>query len=54
MCLRSGHIQSLVAAPTEVREEIKKYKEAFTLAADKVGISFSPPFGFTFFRQEKH
>lgn len=33
ICL--GHIQALVGAPSEVQEELKKFKEAFTLVADK-------------------
>ncbi|CAJ0581583.1 unnamed protein product, partial [Mesorhabditis spiculigera] len=35
LVLSIGHIQSLVAAPADVREELDKYKNAFTLAADK-------------------
>lgn len=31
------HIQSLAAAPSEIQSEVVKYKEAFTLMADKAG-----------------
>lgn len=37
MILSIGHIQSIVAAPQEVRDEMQKYKDAFTLMFDKVG-----------------
>ncbi|PIO74412.1 hypothetical protein TELCIR_03576 [Teladorsagia circumcincta] len=37
MVLTIGHIQSLVAASDEIRNEVEKFKNAFTLAADKVG-----------------
>ncbi|VDM74250.1 unnamed protein product [Strongylus vulgaris] len=36
MVLSIGHIQSIVAAPEDVRNELQKFKNAFTLAADKV------------------
>nr|CDJ80949.1 Cwf19 and Cwf19 protein domain containing protein [Haemonchus contortus] len=39
MVLTIGHIQSLVAASDEVRNEMEKFKSAFTLAADKAGKS---------------
>lgn len=32
----AGHVQSLVAASQETREELEKFKNAFALAADKV------------------
>lgn len=32
----AGHIQSLVAASDDIRKEVEKFKNAFTLAADKV------------------
>uniref|UniRef100_A0A915B349 Cwf19-like C-terminal domain-containing protein n=1 Tax=Parascaris univalens TaxID=6257 RepID=A0A915B349_PARUN len=35
MILPIGHIQSLVAAPQEVRDDVQRYKEAFTLMFDK-------------------
>ena len=31
-----GHIQSIVAAPSDVRDELEKYKNSFMLLADKV------------------
>ncbi|CAB3396929.1 unnamed protein product [Caenorhabditis bovis] len=37
MVLSIGHIQSQVSAPVEVRDEIEKYKNAFTLMANKSG-----------------
>ena len=30
----SGHVQSLVAASTEIRDETTKYKDAYTLMCD--------------------
>lgn len=36
MVLSVGHIQSQVSAPVEVRDEIEKFKSAFTLMANKV------------------
>ncbi|CAP29303.1 Protein CBG09248 [Caenorhabditis briggsae] len=37
MVLSVGHIQSQVAAPVEVRDEIEKFKNVFTLMANKQG-----------------
>lgn len=37
MVLSVGHIQSQVSAPVEVRDEIEKFKSAFTLMANKQG-----------------
>ncbi|CAD6186691.1 unnamed protein product [Caenorhabditis auriculariae] len=37
MILSIEHIQSLVSAPVNVRDEVEKFKNAFTLAADKMG-----------------
>lgn len=39
MVLSIGHIQSLVAASDDIRKEVEKFKNAFTLAADKAGKS---------------
>ncbi|KAK6753123.1 hypothetical protein RB195_012618 [Necator americanus] len=39
MVLSVGHVQSLVAASDDVRDEVEKFKNAFILAADKVGKS---------------
>ncbi|WKY09419.1 hypothetical protein Q1695_002076 [Nippostrongylus brasiliensis] len=39
MVLSIGHIQSLVAASDEIRGEVEKFKNAFTLVADKAGKS---------------
>uniref|UniRef100_A0A158P9P3 CWF19-like protein 1 homolog n=1 Tax=Angiostrongylus cantonensis TaxID=6313 RepID=A0A158P9P3_ANGCA len=39
MILSIEHIQSLVAASDEVRNEVEKFKNAFTLVADKAGKS---------------
>ncbi|PAV79700.1 hypothetical protein WR25_19083 isoform C [Diploscapter pachys] len=35
LILSIGHIQSIVAAPSEVRDELEKYKNSFMLLADK-------------------
>ncbi|CAI5451942.1 unnamed protein product [Caenorhabditis angaria] len=37
MILSIGHIQSQVSAPVAVRDEIEKFKSAFTLMANKTG-----------------
>ncbi|VDM46490.1 unnamed protein product [Toxocara canis] len=37
MILSIGHIQSLVAAPQEVRDDVQRFKDAFTLMFDKHG-----------------
>ncbi|KJH41884.1 g-patch domain protein [Dictyocaulus viviparus] len=39
MVLSVGHIQSLVAAGDEIKNEVEKYKNSFILAADKAGKS---------------
>ncbi|KAI6237279.1 hypothetical protein M3Y95_00248400 [Aphelenchoides besseyi] len=36
MVLSIGHVQSLVSAETPVREEVAKYRDAFTLMCDKM------------------